>query len=45
MSISECDRTYGMEKILGLHKIKNYKIETLFLASSIFDRYIHKIGA
>jgi hypothetical protein len=43
--ISDCDRTYGIQKIMELHKIKKYKVETFFLATGIFDRYIYKVGA
>ena len=38
------DRSYGIQKIFDLHQKKDYKVETLFIATSIFDRYIHAIG-
>ena len=33
-----------MQKMFDLHDKKGYKVETLFIASSIFDRYIFMIG-
>jgi len=33
-----------MQKIFYLHKEKEYKIETLFTAAGIFDRYINIVG-
>ena len=42
--MNEEDRTEGIDKIIELHKTKNYKAETLFLATGIFDRYIYSIG-
>jgi len=35
------DRSYGIQKIFDLHQKKDYKVETLFIATNIFDRYIH----
>lgn len=37
-------RAYGMKKILELHAKKGYRIETLFAAQNIFDRYLSIIG-
>ncbi len=42
--ISEYDRSYAVQKIFDLHARKDYKVETLFTACSIMDRYLHKIG-
>lgn len=38
--ISQFDRSYAVQKIFDLHVKKEYKIETLFIAVSIFDRYL-----
>ena len=38
------DRKRGVKLIIQLHKSKEYKIEILFLAVGIFDRYIKAIG-
>jgi hypothetical protein len=38
------DRSYGIQKIFDFHLKKNYKIETLFMAGTIFDRYMMDIG-
>lgn len=38
------DRSYGIQKIFDLHQKKDYKVETLFIATNIFDRYIHAVG-
>ena len=43
-ALTKRDRSYGMQKIFYLHKEKEYKIETLFTAAGIFDRYINIIG-
>lgn len=40
----EEDRSYGIQKIFDLHTRKDYKVETLFIAAGIFDRYINLIG-
>lgn len=37
-------RAAGIQKIMHLHQEKGYKIETLFMASSIFDRYLSLLG-
>lgn len=37
-------RSFGIQKIFDLHQKKDYKEETLFVAASIFDRYISIIG-
>ena len=37
-------RQYGIQKIFDLHTRKDYKVETLFIAAGIFDRYINLIG-
>ena len=42
--MTEYDRSYGIQKIFDLHIKKDYKPETLFVAASIFDRYIYMIG-
>jgi hypothetical protein len=42
--ISQFDRSYAVQKIFDLHVKKEYKIETLFIAVSIFDRYLAQIG-
>jgi len=38
------DRSYGIQKIFELHQKKEYKVETLFIAAGIFDRYINMLG-
>ena len=38
------DRSYGIQKILDLNQRKDYKSETLFLAASILDKYIMRVG-
>ena len=38
------DRSYGIQKIFDLHMKKEYKVETLFIAAGIFDRYIYMKG-
>ena len=38
--INSYDRSYGIQKIFDLHMKKDYKVETLFIATGIFDRYI-----
>ena len=40
----ETGRAYGMRKLIDLHEKKGYKIETLFAAQNIFDRYLNIIG-
>lgn len=42
--MTEEDRSYGIQKIFDLHSKKDYKVETLFIAAGIFDRYINIIG-
>ena len=42
--ISQFDRSYAIQKIFDLHIKKDYKIETLFIACSILDRYLYSIG-
>ena len=37
-------RTYGISKILELHGKKGYRLETVFAAQNIFDRYLSMIG-
>jgi hypothetical protein len=37
-------RTIGINKLLDLHHKKGYKLETLFAAQNIFDRYLNFIG-
>ena len=34
------DRSYGIQKIYDFNMKKDYKLETLFIAAGIFDRYI-----
>jgi hypothetical protein len=38
--ITSQDRSYGIQKIFDFHMKKDYKTETLFVAASIFDRFI-----
>ena len=38
------DRSYGIQKSFELHQKKDYKVETLFIAAGIFDRYINMLG-
>ena len=40
----ESGRAYGMKKLLDLHYRKNYRLETLFAAQNIFDRYLNLVG-
>ena len=42
--MNEHIRSYGIQKIFDLHCKKEYKEETLFIASGIFDRYINMVG-
>ena len=42
--ITEYDRSYGIQKIFDLHQKKDYKMETLFIAANIMDRYILAVG-
>jgi len=42
--ITNYDRSYGIQKIFDLHQKKEYKVETLFVAAGILDRYINMIG-
>ena len=42
--ITSYDRSYGIQKIFTLHAKKAYKYETLFIATSILDRYISMLG-
>lgn len=42
--ISQFDRSYAVQKIFDLHLKKEYKIETLFIAVAIFDRYMAHVG-
>ena len=44
-ALREEDRCYGIQKIFDLHMRKGYKVETLFIAAGIFDRYINMVGA
>ena len=37
-------RASGIQKIMYLHQEKGYKIETLFCACAIFDRYLSLLG-
>jgi len=37
-------RATGIQKIVFLHSEKGYKIETLFCAAAIFDRYLTVLG-
>ena len=43
-TITAYDRSFGIQKIFDLHYKKDYKIETLFAACNIFDRFIYKTG-
>jgi hypothetical protein len=38
------DRSYAVQKIFALQQEKQYKIETVFTAVAIYDRYLSKIG-
>lgn len=42
--ITSYDRSYGIQKIFDLHHKKEYKVETLFIAAGILDRYINIVG-
>ena len=42
--IFESGRAYGMSKLIDLHGKKGYRIETLFAAQNIFDRYLNMVG-
>ena len=42
--LSEDDRSFGIQKIFDLHIKKDYKVETIFIAAGIFDRYINTLG-
>lgn len=42
--LKESDRSFSIQKIFDLHMKKDYKVETLFIAAGIFDRYINMIG-
>lgn len=42
--MTEHMRSFGIQKIFDLHQKKDYKEETLFIAASIFDRYINILG-
>jgi hypothetical protein len=42
--ITQVERSYGIQKIFDLHLKKEYKNETLFVATQIFDRYINAVG-
>ena len=42
--ITPFDRSYGIQKIFDLHLKKEYKVETLFVAAGILDRYIAEVG-
>ena len=37
-------RAYGMQKIMDLHTKKGYRLESLFCAQHIFDRYLSMVG-
>jgi hypothetical protein len=37
-------RAYGISKIMELHEKKGYRLETLFAAQNIFDRYLSLVG-
>lgn len=42
--INAYDRSYGIQKIFDLHAKKDYRLESLFNAAGILDRYIYNIG-
>lgn len=42
--IKSIERSYGIQKIYDLHQKKRYKIETLFIAANVFDRYLALVG-
>lgn len=41
--ITQFDRSFAIQKIFDLHLKKDYKVETLFTACTIFDRYLSAI--
>lgn len=40
----ESGRAYGIKKLIQLNNYKNYRLETLFAAQNIFDRYLNMTG-
>jgi hypothetical protein len=42
--ITNNDRSFAIQKIFELHAIKKYKVETLFTACQVFDRYLITAG-
>ena len=42
--ITNNDRSFAIQKIFELHAIKKYKVETLFTACQVFDRYLITVG-
>ena len=42
--ITQHDRSYAVQKIFDLHIKKEYKVETLFIAVNVMDRYLATIG-
>ena len=42
--ITPHDRSYAVQKIFDLHIKKEYKVETLFIAVNVMDRYLATIG-
>ena len=44
MASLQTGRAKGIQKIIYLHEKKGYKVETLFKACNIFDRYMSIVG-
>lgn len=42
--LSKADRAYAVQKIFDLHRKKGYRIETVFTAVNIMDRYLMYTG-
>jgi len=40
-SLTFDDRSYMVQKIIELHKLKEYKLESLFTACAIMDRFLY----
>lgn len=42
--VKSIERSYGIQKLYDLHQKKKYRIETLFVAANVFDRYLALVG-
>ena len=42
--VCDQDRQFGIQMIFHLHQKKGYKMDTLYMAANIFDRYLERIG-